>query len=170
MPTTGGVADLGVELLGLTAVLRARPTGASKVVALYLSSVDPRVRADAANTLARLRAKDGTEQLRKLLVSDANAVVRANAARALGAAVRRHAAHEAISEPVRLPLGVGPQHVMAELVVDGVDPLPLGVVLAAALPVLRVDEVDRPVLVRPTGRLPPVEVLVPGQPRPRLLR
>ena len=51
MPTTGGVADLGVELLGLTAVLRARPTGASKVVALYLSSVDPRVRADAANTL-----------------------------------------------------------------------------------------------------------------------
>src|SRR2546425_1273122 len=49
MPTEGGVRDLGVELFGLTAVLRARPTGAGKVVALYLSSVDPRVRADALN-------------------------------------------------------------------------------------------------------------------------
>ena len=97
MPTAGGVADLGVELLGLTAVLRARPTGASKVVALYLSSVDPRVRADAANTLARLRAKDGTEQLRKML-TDANAVVRANAARALGAAEDKTAVDDLIKQ------------------------------------------------------------------------
>ena len=74
-----------VALLGLTAALRARPADAGPVVALYLTSPDARVRADAANALARLRAKDGAEQLRALLV-DTDPVVRANAARALGAA------------------------------------------------------------------------------------
>jgi cyclophilin family peptidyl-prolyl cis-trans isomerase/HEAT repeat protein len=75
-----------VVLLGLTAALRARPTGASTVVAKFLSSADSRIRADAANTLARLKAKDGVEQLRALLSSDADPVVRANAARVIGAA------------------------------------------------------------------------------------
>ena len=75
-----------VILLGLTAALRARPSGAGAVVAKFLSSGDARVRADAANTLARLRAKDGLEQLRALLANDADPVVRANAARVLGAA------------------------------------------------------------------------------------
>src|SRR5439155_17074513 len=84
MPTAGGVRDSGVELFGLTAVLRARPTGAGKVVALYLSSPDPRVRADALNTLARLRLKDGNDQARHML-DDSNPIVRANAARVLGA-------------------------------------------------------------------------------------
>src|SRR5262249_53003339 len=84
---------------------------------------------------------------------------------ARGTAVRRHPAHEAIDEAVRLALRVGPQHVVAELVVDGVDPLPLGVVLAPALPVLRMDEMDRAVLVGSTGGLPPVDVLEPGHPR-----
>jgi cyclophilin family peptidyl-prolyl cis-trans isomerase/HEAT repeat protein len=93
-----GVANLDVELLGLTAVLRARPTDAGKVVALYLASTNGRVRADAANTLARLRAKDGTEQLRKLLMSDQNAVVRANAARALGAAEDKPAVDDLIKQ------------------------------------------------------------------------
>jgi cyclophilin family peptidyl-prolyl cis-trans isomerase/HEAT repeat protein len=73
-------------LLGLTATLRARPTGAGAVVAKFLSSGDARVRADAANTLARLKAKDGIEQLRSLLANDADPVVRANAARVLGVA------------------------------------------------------------------------------------
>lgn len=80
-----------VALLGLTAVLRARPEGAAHVVALFLNATDPRLRADAANTLARLRAKTANDQLRRLLVSDADAVVRANAARALGAAEDRGA-------------------------------------------------------------------------------
>src|SRR5438034_5179886 len=84
MPTAGGVRDLGVELFGLTAVLRARPTGAGKVVALYLSSPDPRVRADALNTLARLRLKDGNDQAHHML-DHSNPIVRANAARVLGA-------------------------------------------------------------------------------------
>ena len=85
-PPAQRVAMREVALLGLTAVLRARPEGAGRVVALFLDSTDARLRADAANTLTRLRAKNANEQLRRLLVSDADAVVRANAARALGAA------------------------------------------------------------------------------------
>jgi cyclophilin family peptidyl-prolyl cis-trans isomerase/HEAT repeat protein len=75
-----------VILLGLTAALRSRPANAGPVVAKFLSSADARVRADAENTLARLRSKDANEQLRTLLANDADPVVRANAARALGAA------------------------------------------------------------------------------------
>jgi cyclophilin family peptidyl-prolyl cis-trans isomerase/HEAT repeat protein len=79
-------ANREIALLGLTAVLRARPEGAERVVALFLDSTDARLRADAANTLTRLRAKNANDQLRRLLASDTDAVVRANAARALGAA------------------------------------------------------------------------------------
>lgn len=78
--------DRAVLLAGLTAVLRARPANAGSRIAAFLFSADARIRADAANTLARLRAKAATDQLRKLLQQDSDAVVRANAARALGAA------------------------------------------------------------------------------------
>ncbi|MBA2526891.1 MAG: peptidylprolyl isomerase [Pyrinomonadaceae bacterium] len=74
-----------VILLGLTAALRARPEGVGKVIAEFLTFGVARIRADAANALARLRAKDGNEQLRELLVSDPDPIVRANAARVLGA-------------------------------------------------------------------------------------
>lgn len=77
--------DSEVILFALTATLRARPEGAGKVIAEFLSYSDPRVRSDAGNSLARLRAKDGNEELRKLLTSDPDANVRANAARVLGA-------------------------------------------------------------------------------------
>ena len=73
-------------LLGLTAVLRARPENGARTVALSLASTDARVRADAANSLARLRAKESVERLRTMLASDADPVARANAARALGVA------------------------------------------------------------------------------------
>jgi cyclophilin family peptidyl-prolyl cis-trans isomerase/HEAT repeat protein len=89
--TAGGVRDRQFELLGLTAVLRARPADAGKVVTMFLSSADLRIRADAANTLARLRAKDGLEDLRQLLVTDQSPISRANAARALGAAEDKQA-------------------------------------------------------------------------------
>jgi cyclophilin family peptidyl-prolyl cis-trans isomerase/HEAT repeat protein len=72
-------------LLGLTAVLRSRPENAGPVVAGFLTYSDPRIRADAANTLARLRLNDGNAELRKLLVNDREPDVRANAARVLGA-------------------------------------------------------------------------------------
>lgn len=71
--------------LGLTAALRARPEGVGKVIAEFLTYRNARIRADAANALARLRAKDGNEQLRKLLTTDPDPIVRANAARVLGA-------------------------------------------------------------------------------------
>jgi cyclophilin family peptidyl-prolyl cis-trans isomerase/HEAT repeat protein len=82
----GPKRDREVVLLGLTAALRAHPASAGAVVSKFLSDPDARVRADAANTLARLHAVEGAEQLRSLLVNDTDAVVRANAARALGAA------------------------------------------------------------------------------------
>jgi cyclophilin family peptidyl-prolyl cis-trans isomerase/HEAT repeat protein len=72
-------------LLGLTAVLRSRPADAGPTLARFLSSADSRIRSDAANALARLRLKDGNEQLRKLLTTDPDPNVRANAARVLGA-------------------------------------------------------------------------------------
>lgn len=73
------------NLLRLTAVLRAKPADAGPVIARFLHFSDPRIRADAANTLARLKLNDGNDQLRKLLTSDLDPIVRANAARALGA-------------------------------------------------------------------------------------
>jgi cyclophilin family peptidyl-prolyl cis-trans isomerase/HEAT repeat protein len=72
-------------LLGLTAALRAKPPKAGPIVAEFLHYADPRIRADAANTLARLKLNDGNEQLRKLLTGDPDPIVRANAARVLGA-------------------------------------------------------------------------------------
>jgi cyclophilin family peptidyl-prolyl cis-trans isomerase/HEAT repeat protein len=78
--------DRQTVLLGLIAALRARPEGAGRAVAAFLDSKDARVRADAANVLTRLRAKESLEQLRGMLMSDGDAVARANAARALGAA------------------------------------------------------------------------------------
>lgn len=75
-------------LLGLTAALRAKPAEADPVVAKFLTDKDERIRADALNTLARLRAKNENTnaKMRALLLSDESATVRANAARALGAA------------------------------------------------------------------------------------
>ena len=75
-----------VILLGLTAALRSRPANAGPTLAKFLTHANARVRADAANALARLRLKDGTEQSRKLLASDLDPIVRANAARLLGIA------------------------------------------------------------------------------------
>jgi cyclophilin family peptidyl-prolyl cis-trans isomerase/HEAT repeat protein len=78
-------------ILGLTAALRARPEGSDTVVALFLTNLDPRIRAGAANTLARLRAKNANPALRGMLMSDADPIARANAARALGAAEDKEA-------------------------------------------------------------------------------
>jgi cyclophilin family peptidyl-prolyl cis-trans isomerase/HEAT repeat protein len=76
--------DLTV-LLGLTAVLRSKPANAGPVVAEFLNYQNPRIRADAANTLARLRLNDGNAKLRTLLLNDPDPDARANAARVLGA-------------------------------------------------------------------------------------
>jgi cyclophilin family peptidyl-prolyl cis-trans isomerase/HEAT repeat protein len=80
-----GAADDNVVLLGLTAALRAKPDKVGEVVAHFLKYSDARIRADAANTLARLKLNDGNEKLRELLSKDPDPIVRANAARVLGA-------------------------------------------------------------------------------------
>jgi cyclophilin family peptidyl-prolyl cis-trans isomerase/HEAT repeat protein len=80
-----------IILFGLTAVLRARPEGGEKVVAEFLNYSNPRIRADALNTLARLRAKNVNEKARELLAKDTEPIVRANAARVLGAAEAKEA-------------------------------------------------------------------------------
>ncbi|MBX7170312.1 MAG: peptidylprolyl isomerase [Pyrinomonadaceae bacterium] len=80
-----------VVLLGLTAVLRARPDGGEKIVAEFLGYSDARIRADALNTLARLRSKSVNAKVRELLAKDNDAVVRANAARVLGGAEDKEA-------------------------------------------------------------------------------
>jgi cyclophilin family peptidyl-prolyl cis-trans isomerase/HEAT repeat protein len=76
--------DRETILLGLTAVLRTRPEGAGPIVVRFLGYSDPRIVADALNALARLRLKDGNEQVRQLL-GNGDPIVRANAARVLGA-------------------------------------------------------------------------------------
>jgi cyclophilin family peptidyl-prolyl cis-trans isomerase/HEAT repeat protein len=71
-------------LFGITAAARARPADAGPTIAKFLSHSNWRVRADAANALARLRLAHGNTQLRTLLTTDVDANVRANAARVLG--------------------------------------------------------------------------------------
>ena len=72
--------------LALTAALRARPAGSEEVVRKFLADTDPAIVADALNTLARLRAKNANRDARDLLETNVHAIVRANAARVLGAA------------------------------------------------------------------------------------
>jgi cyclophilin family peptidyl-prolyl cis-trans isomerase/HEAT repeat protein len=74
-----------ILLLGITAVLRSKPAEAGPTLALLLTNKDARIRADAANALARLRLKDGNTQLLDLLSNDPDPVVRSNAVRVLGA-------------------------------------------------------------------------------------
>jgi cyclophilin family peptidyl-prolyl cis-trans isomerase/HEAT repeat protein len=71
-------------LLGLTSVLRAKPDGVGKLLARFLDYSDSRIVADALNTLARLKLKDGNDEALALLVKHADPIVRANAARVLG--------------------------------------------------------------------------------------
>src|SRR5574338_224195 len=71
-------SDQSTILFGLTAALRSRPTNAGPAIAKFLTHPNPRVRADASNALARLRLKDGNDQLRKLITSDPDPIVRAN--------------------------------------------------------------------------------------------
>lgn len=71
-------------LLGLTAALRAQHADSGPIIAKFLTHSSWRVRSDAGNTLARLRLAHGNTELRRLLTTDLDANVRANAARVLG--------------------------------------------------------------------------------------
>ncbi len=80
-----------VILFGITAALRVRPEKTDLSVAKFLTNFDARIRADAGNTLARVRAKNANETFKNMLRSETDAVARANAARALGAAEDQNA-------------------------------------------------------------------------------
>lgn len=70
-------------------------------------------------------------------------------------------AHHAVGERVGFVLGIHPKDVVTHFVIDHIDPLPLGVVLAPLLPVLGMDKVDLAILVGFTSGFAPVKVLVP---------
>jgi hypothetical protein len=70
-----------------------------------------------------------------------------------------------VGESIGLALGVSPVNVVTHLVVHHAYPLPFRVILAAPLPILRVDEVDGAVLVGLSCCSAPVEILVPLDPR-----
>lgn len=105
----GAKQDRATVLLGLTAALRAAPRDAKRarldrtdtVVAKFLSDSDARIRADAGNTLTRVRAKNANDALRKILTTDTDPVARANAARALGAAEDKTAVDALIKVAIR---------------------------------------------------------------------
>ncbi len=71
---------------GATAILRARPEGGAEAIAAFLSHSDSSVVADALNALSRLRFKGANEKARELVAKNREPIVRANAARLLGAA------------------------------------------------------------------------------------
>src|SRR6185369_4178333 len=89
-------------LLGLTAVLRARPDGAGSLVTKFLDDADPAIVATALNTMARLRLKDGNERVWQLL-SHSDPIVRANAARVIGTAEHKEAFDAVLERALRDP-------------------------------------------------------------------
>jgi cyclophilin family peptidyl-prolyl cis-trans isomerase/HEAT repeat protein len=95
--------DTEVILLGVTAALRANPENSGKVIAKFLRYSNPRVRADAANTLARLKLNDGNAELRKLVITDPDPIVRANAARVLGATEDKTAFNSLVNRALKDP-------------------------------------------------------------------
>jgi cyclophilin family peptidyl-prolyl cis-trans isomerase len=86
----GPQRDRLTVLLGLTAVLRTKPDGVGPLMTKFLDDPDPQIVATALNTMARLRLKDGNERVRQLL-SNGDPIVRANAARVIGAADHKEA-------------------------------------------------------------------------------
>ena len=102
-PPARRAPDQSLILFGLTAALRSRPANAGPTIAKFLASANARVRADAANALARMRLKDGIEQLRSLLASDSDPIVRANAARVLGIAEDKNSYEALVSHALSDP-------------------------------------------------------------------
>ena len=95
-------SDRQTILLGLTAVLRAKPDGVGPLVAQFLDYSDPEIVATALNTMARLRLKNANDRVRQLL-SHSDPIVRANAARVIGAAEHKEAFDEVLSRALNDP-------------------------------------------------------------------
>lgn len=90
-------SDRQTILLGLTAVLRSKPDGVGRLLVQSLDYPDKAIVATALNTMARLRLKDGNERVRQLL-NDSDPIVRANAARVIGAAEHKEALDDLLAK------------------------------------------------------------------------
>ncbi len=90
-----------VILLGLTAVLRSKPANADDRLIPFLQNSDWRIRADTLNSLSRLDSKKANDEARQLLGNDKHPVVRANAARVLGAGDDKAAVGMLLNSAVR---------------------------------------------------------------------
>jgi cyclophilin family peptidyl-prolyl cis-trans isomerase/HEAT repeat protein len=95
-------SDRETILLGLTAVLRSRPDGVGKLMVQFLDYPDPAIMATALNTMARLRLKDGNERVQQLL-NDKDPMVRANAARVIGAAEHKEGFDDLLAKALNDP-------------------------------------------------------------------
>src|SRR5438132_9327274 len=71
-----------------------------------------------------------------------------------------------MGERFGLAFGVAPEQVVGKFMVHRLHPHPFALVHASAFPVLRVNQVDTPVLEGLARRLAPVDVLVPFDTRP----
>ena len=71
-----------------------------------------------------------------------------------------------MGESLGLALGVGPEEVVRELVIDHLHPHPLGIIDAAALPVLGMDQVDAAIFEGSAGGFAPIDIFVPPDLRP----
>lgn len=89
-------------LLALTAVLRSRPEGVGPLVAKFLDYSYPEIVATALNTMARLRLKDANERVGELL-NHRDPIVRANAARVIGAAEHKEAFDAVLDRALKDP-------------------------------------------------------------------
>jgi len=95
-------SDRETILFGLTAVLRSRPDGVGKLIGQFLDYPDPAIVATALNTMARLRLKDANERVRQLL-KEGDPIVRANAARVIGAAEHKEAFDDLLAKALNDP-------------------------------------------------------------------
>jgi hypothetical protein len=72
-----------------------------------------------------------------------------------------HPPHHAEGKFVGLALGICPENIVAELMIDHVDPSSLRIVFSAVLPVFRVDEINLAVFISLASSSPPVNVFKP---------
>jgi cyclophilin family peptidyl-prolyl cis-trans isomerase len=85
---------------GVTAVMRMRPIDGDKAIIPFLASANADVVADTLNALVRLRSKNATREASDLLRTSADPIVRANAARVLGATDAKDSADDLIKAAI----------------------------------------------------------------------
>jgi hypothetical protein len=75
------------------------------------------------------------------------------------------AANHTLREDFRLALGVSPEEIVRQFVVNRLHPHPFAVINPSPLPMLRMDQMDTTVLEGLAGGFTPVNILAPFDPR-----